>query len=116
MHSLSRRLLVTVSVPLAVFFGAMMMVLDNAFRELTDRSLQQLLDSQIVALIAAAEPQPDGRYAPESADLAARMRTPRSGLYGQIVTHRNTFWSSPSTAGAPIDYGPPLQPGDRKFS
>lgn len=116
MHSLSRRLLLTVSVPLAVFFGAMMMVLDSAFRELTDRSLQQLLDSQIVALIAAAEPQPDGRYAPESADLAARMRTPRSGLYGQIVTHRNTVWRSPSTAGALIDFGRPLQPGERKFS
>jgi two-component system sensor histidine kinase PhoQ len=115
-HSLSRRLLITVSVPLALFFGAMMVVLDNAFRELTDRSLQQLLDSQMVALIAAAEPQTDGRYAPEVADLAARMRTPRSGLYAQILTHRNAVWRSPSTAGAPIDFGPPLEAGIRKFS
>ena len=38
----------------------MMVVLDNGFRQLTDRSVQQLLDSQMVALIAAAEPQPDG--------------------------------------------------------
>ena len=84
MHSLSRRLLVSVSVPLALFFGVMMVVQDNGSRELTDRSLQQLLDSQMVALIAAAEPQPDGKYAPESNDLAARLRTPRSGLYAQI--------------------------------
>jgi len=115
-HSLSRRLLVTVSVPLALFFGVMMAVLDNGFRELTDRSLQQLLDSQMVALIAAAEPQPDGKYAPESNDLAARLRTPRSGLYAQIVSARNkAVWRSPSSAGAPIDFGRPLAPGSRDF-
>lgn len=115
MHSLSRRLLVSVSVPLALFFGVMMAVLDNSFRQLTDSSLQQLLDSQMVALIAAAEPQPDGKYAPESNDLAPRLRTPRSGLYAQIVSARNRVWRSPSTAGAPIDFGTPLRPGSRDF-
>jgi two-component system sensor histidine kinase PhoQ len=115
-HSLSRRLLVSVSVPLALFSGVMMVVLDNGFRQLTDRSVQQLLDSQMVALIAAAEPQPDGKYAPEATDLAARLRTPRSGLYAQIVSARNkAVWRSPSTAGAPIDFGPPLAPGIRDF-
>ena len=117
MHSLSQRLLISVSIPLAVFFGVMMMVLDNGFRELADRSLQQLLDSQMVALIAAAEPQPDGRYAPESNDLAARLRTPRSGLYAQIVSSKtNEVWRSPSTAGASIDFGPKRAPGVRDIS
>jgi two-component system sensor histidine kinase PhoQ len=116
-HSLSRRLLVSVSVPLALFFGVMMVVLDRGFRELADRSLQQLLDSQMVALIAAAEPQPDGKYAPELSDLAVRLRTPRSGLYAQIrSTHNKTVWRSPSTVGAPIDFGPPLKPGIRNIS
>ena len=117
MHSLSQRLLVSVSIPLAVFFGAMMMVLDRGFRELGDRSLQQLLDSQMVALIAAAEPQPDGKYAPESNDLAARMRTPRSGLYAQIVSSKNKEpWRSPSTAGSSIDFGPTRAAGVRDIS
>ena len=117
MHSLSRRLLVSVSVPLALFFGVMMVVLDRGFRELADRTLQQLLDSQMVALIAAAEPQPDGKYAPETSDLAVRLRTPRSGLYAQIrSTHNKTVWRSPSTVGAPIDFGPPLKPGIRNIS
>jgi two-component system, OmpR family, sensor histidine kinase PhoQ len=116
-HSLSRRLLVSVSVPLALFFGVMMMVLDSGFRELADRSLQQLLDSQMVALIAAAEPQPDGKYAPESNDLAARLRTPRSGLYAQIVSSKsNAVWRSPSAAGASIDFGPVRVPGSRDIS
>jgi two-component system, OmpR family, sensor histidine kinase PhoQ len=116
-HSLSRRLLVSVSVPLALFFGVMMMVLDSGFRELADRSLQQLLDSQMVALIAAAEPQPDGKYAPESNDLAARLRTPRSGLYAQIVSGKSkAIWRSPSTAGGSIDFGPARAPGIRDIS
>jgi two-component system, OmpR family, sensor histidine kinase PhoQ len=116
-HSLSQRLLISVSIPLAVFFGAMMMVLDRGFRELGDRSLQQLLDSQMVALIAAAEPQPDGKYAPESNDLAARMRTPRSGLYAQIVSSKNKEpWRSPSAAGSSIDFGPTRAPGVRDIS
>jgi two-component system, OmpR family, sensor histidine kinase PhoQ len=116
-HSLSTRLLISVSIPLAVFFGVMMMVLDNGFRELADRSLQQLLDSQTVALIAAAEPQPDGKYAPESNDLAARLRTPRSGLYAQIMSSKNKEpWRSPSTAGSSIDFGPMRAAGVRDIS
>jgi two-component system sensor histidine kinase PhoQ len=116
-HSLSQRLLISVSIPLAVFFGVMMMVLDNGFRELADRSLQQLLDSQTVALIAAAEPQPDGKYAPESNDLAARLRTPRSGLYAQIMSSKNKEpWRSPSTAGSSIDFGPMRAAGVRDIS
>jgi two-component system sensor histidine kinase PhoQ len=113
-HSLSRRLLVSVSLPLAVFFGVMMVVLDNGFRAQSDRSLQELLDAQMVALIAGAEPQPDGGYAPPLSDLAARLRTPRSGLYAQIrSTHNKSAWRSPSDAGASIDFGQALEPGER---
>jgi len=107
---------VTISVPLALFFGAMMVVLDNGFRELADRSLERLLDSQLVALIAAVEPQADGRYAPSSTDMAARLRTPRSGLYAQIVTDKQMVWRSPSTARVPIEFGPPLDPGVRNIA
>jgi two-component system sensor histidine kinase PhoQ len=113
-HSLSRRLLVSVSLPLALFFGVMMVVLDTGFRALSDRSLQELLDAQMVALIAAAEPQPGGGYAPPANDLASRLRTPRSGLYAQI--RGRSLWRSPSTAGAPIDFGKALAPGGRDVS
>jgi len=73
-HSLSRRLLVSVSVPLALFFGVMMLVLDTGFRALSERSLQELLDSQMVSLIAAADPLPDGSYAPTPQELDPRLR------------------------------------------
>ena len=112
MHSLSRRLLISVSLPLALFFGVMTVVLDTSFRALSDRSLQELLDAQMVALIASAEPLPGGGYAPPVNDLPARLRTPGSGLYAQIRSAggRST-WRSPSTAGATMDFGNPLDPG-----
>ena len=54
MHSLSRRLLVSVSVPLVVFFGVTIAMFDTSFRDLSERSLEALLNAQMVALIAAA--------------------------------------------------------------
>jgi two-component system, OmpR family, sensor histidine kinase PhoQ len=114
-HSLSRRLLISVSLPLALFFGVMMVVLDTSFRALSERSLQEMLDAQMLALIAGAEQQPDGGYAPPVSDLSARLRTPRSGLYAQIRSAGGTsVWRSPSTAGAPIEFGPTLDPGARR--
>jgi two-component system sensor histidine kinase PhoQ len=116
-HSLSRRLLIVVSLPLALFFGVMMLVLDTSFRALSDRSLHELLDAQMVALIAAAEPQPGGGYAPPARDLASRLRTPRSGLYAQIRSAGGrSVWRSPSTAGAPIEFGAALDPGARQVA
>jgi len=111
-HSLSRRLLVSVSVPLALFFGVMMLVLDTGFRALSERSLQELLDSQMVSLIAAADPLPDGSYAPTPQELDPRLRTPRSGLYAQIRSQHH-LWRSPSTAGRSSDFGALLVPGQR---
>ncbi len=117
MHSLSRRLLFSVSIPLFLFFGVMMFVLDLGFRTLSDKSLQQLLDGQMVALIAAAEPQPNGMYAPAAAGLEPALATPRSGLYAQIRSPRaHALWRSPSTAGMNIDFGPALPEGKRYFN
>jgi two-component system sensor histidine kinase PhoQ len=111
-HSLSRRLLVSVSAPLALFFGVMMLVLDTGFRALSERSMQELLDSQMVGLIAAAEPEPDGGYAPAPHALDPRLATPRSGLYAQIRSQQHE-WQSPSNAKADVDFGPLLAHGER---
>lgn len=115
MHSLSRRLLVSVAVPLALFFGVMMVVLDTGFRALSERSLHQLLDAQIVTLIAAAEPASGGGYDAPLTGLDTRLATPDSGLYAQIRSSSH-LWRSPSMAGVPIDFGAPLAQGERQFS
>ncbi|HVC31782.1 MAG TPA: ATP-binding protein [Steroidobacteraceae bacterium] len=115
MHSLSRRLLVSVAVPLALFFGVMMLVLDFGFQALSNRSLHELLDAQIVTLIAAAEPDPAGGYDAPLDGLDSRLGTPDSGLYAEIRSNDHA-WRSPSMAGVPIDFGPPLAQGERQFS
>jgi two-component system, OmpR family, sensor histidine kinase PhoQ len=114
-HSLSRRLLVSVAVPLALFFGVMMLVLDTGFRTLSERQLHALLDAQMVTLIAAAEPDPAGGYDAPLNGLDTRLATPDSGLYAQIRSN-NHVWSSPSTASVHLDFGPPLAQGERQFS
>ena len=117
MHSLSRRLLLSVSVSLVAFFGVTIFVLDASFRDVSEHSLQDLLDAQIVALVASAEPQPNGVFAPLSRDLQSRLATPRSGLYAQIRSARAGVptWRSPSTAGAEVDFGPGSQTGDEEL-
>jgi len=114
-HSLSRRLLISVAVPLALFFVVMSFVLDSGFRTLSDRQVHALLNSQIVTLIAAAEPDSSGGYAAPLSGLDARLTSPDSGLYAQIRSN-NLVWRSPSTAGVPIDFGPALAQGDRTFN
>ncbi len=115
MHSLSRRLLLSVSVLLALFCGVVMLVLDAGFREVAQRTLQDELDRQMVALIAAVEPQGDGGYAPAPHTLDARLETPRSGLYAQIRSAGHD-WRSPSTAGLNTDFGRLLSGGERNLT
>jgi len=114
-HSLSRRLLVSIALPLALFSGVMIWVLDSGFRALSEQSLVELLDRQMVALIAAAEPQENGGYAPGPNSLDPRLATPRSGLYAQIRSLHQE-WRSPSTAGLAGNFGPLLNRGGRTVS
>jgi two-component system, OmpR family, sensor histidine kinase PhoQ len=114
-HSLSRRLLLSVSLPLALFFGIMMAVLDTGFRDLSRRSVEEVLDRQMVALIAASEPLPDGGYAPAPGVHDPRLDVPRSGVYAQIRSQQHA-WRSPSSAGLKVYFGPLLRRGQRSFS
>ncbi len=114
MHSLSQRLLLSVAVPLVLFFGFMTWVLDHGFRTLSDHSLHELLDSQIIALIAAAEHEKGGGYGAPLTALDSRFATPRSGLYAEIRSAHHQ-WRSPSTVGAQVDFGPLLTQGARTF-
>ena len=102
----------SIAVPLVLFSGVMIWVLDSGFRALSERSLEELLDRQMVALIASVEPQPNGGYAPAPQGLDARLDTPRSGLYAQIRSQQH-LWRSPSTAGLASDFGPLLARGAR---
>lgn len=101
--------------PLALFFGVMMFVLDTGFRTMSERTLHETLDSEMVALVAAAEAQPGGGYAPPAHDMDPRLARPRSGLFAQIRSIKHQ-WRSPSAAGTSIDFGPLLSQGERSYS
>ncbi|MBK6598225.1 MAG: hypothetical protein IPG25_10225 [Proteobacteria bacterium] len=114
--SLTRRLLLSLFVALILFFGLTVLLLDFVFRDLAQRSLRDLLDAQMVALIAAAEPE-DAGLMRSAATLESRLETPGSGLYAEIRDAAgDSVWRSPSMAGSGVSWGRLAQPGERQFN
>ena len=75
--------MLSVFVVLVVFFGLTVFLLDMLFRHAAERSLREVLDAQMVALIAAADPDGPESVTP-TALLDTRFDTPGSGLYAEI--------------------------------
>jgi two-component system sensor histidine kinase PhoQ len=114
LSSLSGRLLASVSLLLIVFFGLTIAVLDLLFRDLSERSMSELLDAQLVALLAVSEtddhrnPQPAGPLA------ETRLRQPGSGLYAVIRAQDGTLiWRSPSLLGRETRLGSTARSAER---
>ncbi|MGB5579807.1 MAG: ATP-binding protein [Woeseia sp.] len=100
MSSLSTRLLVSVGVLLLVFFGATIVVLDVAFRDASEQAQRDILDGQLMALLAAADPDADGKLAMPPDLPEPRFGTPRSGLYAELRdADKQPVWSSRSAVG-----------------
>lgn len=117
MNSLSGRLLISVSVLLLFFFGATIAVLDRAFTEAGEQARRDILDGQIIALLAAAEPDASGRLA-----MPDRLREPRfervgSGLYAELrELNGSVLWRSRSALGLEVPAGDAHEPGDHVFA
>jgi two-component system sensor histidine kinase PhoQ len=116
-YSLTRRVLGTVFVTLAVFLGVAALGLDASFRDLSERSLRELLDAQMVALVAAAETDAGGRVVAVSALAESRLQTPGSGLYARISARGGApIWGSPSLAGSFVEFAPSATRAGTSFS
>ncbi|HZF15142.1 MAG TPA: ATP-binding protein [Steroidobacteraceae bacterium] len=116
MRSLSARLLLSLLVLLLLFFGVTIAALDSVFRDLSERSLRELLDVQVLTLISASDVDAAGGIAPPVALLDSRYSNPGSGLYGEIRDSTGaTMWRSPSMTGAGVAFGPPLPQGQRRY-
>ena len=117
MQSLSSRLLVSVSVLLLVFFGATIAVLDTAFTEAGEQARRDILDGQLVALLAAAEPDKNNEL-----KLPERLREPRfqsigSGLYAELRdSESSVLWRSHSALGLEIPTGVRPELGNHLFA
>ena len=117
MSSLSARLLISVSVLLLIFFGATIVVLDIAFREAGEQAQEDILDGQLMALLAAAEPNIYGELQMPIALPEPRFGALDSGLYGQLRDDSDApVWKSPSALGLELPYGEPPALGTHAFS
>ncbi|NQV87614.1 MAG: GHKL domain-containing protein [Woeseiaceae bacterium] len=117
MHSLSSRLLISVSVMLLFFFGATIAVLDAAFSEAGNQARRDILGGHLVGLLAVAEPDDNLELV-----LPARLREPRfgqigSGLYGELrADNGSVVWQSKSTLGLQIPTGVTPATGSQMFA
>ena len=117
MASLSARLLIAVSLLLLIFFGATIVVLDSAFREAGEQAQEDILDGQLIALLAAADPNDQGEL-----EMPAVMQEPRlgaigSGLYAELRDDRkDPVWQSTSSLGLDVPFGAPPPPGPPRFA
>jgi two-component system, OmpR family, sensor histidine kinase PhoQ len=107
--------MLSVFVVLVVFFGLTVLLLDMLFRHAAERSVHEVLDAQMVALVAAADPDGPESVTP-TALLDTRFDTPGSGLYAEIRSASGeSIWRSQSTTGSTVQFGPPLEGGQRQF-
>lgn len=114
--SLSARLLLAVSIVLAVFFGATVIVLDYAFRQAAERAVEDRLDIQIFLLLAEAEPLRPGEIALPEELPEPRFSTPGSGLYAQIDNDGGDLvWRSASAVGVTLPMPPGGVVGESQF-
>lgn len=115
--SLSARLLLSVSLLLVFFFGVTIVVLNSAFREAGEQAQEDILDTQLMALIAAAEPNEGGELEMPQDLSEPRFGNVGSGLYGQLTDDSNfPVWTSRSSLGIYVPFGDQPAPGQRTFS
>lgn len=117
MSSLSARLLVSVSVLLLFFFGITIVLLDLAFRDAGEEAQRNILDSHLMALLAAAEPGESDELAMPIDLPEARFGTIESGLYAEI-RHRggDSFWQSRSALGMTLPTAVDPEYGNPRFA
>src|SRR5690349_7514772 len=112
--SLSATLLISVSLLLLLFFGVTIAALDMVFRDISERSIRELLDAQLIALIAASDTDPLGQIAPSRQLAEPRLTQPGSGLYAQIRDAGGAvLWRSQSLLGTRVEFGQTAKPGTR---
>jgi len=99
-YSLVNRLVVGLGLLSVVLSAVAAVSLDALFRRNALEARYDVLDAQVIALIATADLDPSGNLAP--ATLAeARLATPGSGLYAEIRgSDGSVTWRSPSTTGS----------------
>jgi two-component system sensor histidine kinase PhoQ len=117
MSSLSARLLLSVFLLLLFFFGATIVVLDVAFRDVGEEAREDILDGQMMTLLAAAEPNAAGELEMPPTLPEPRFDNFRSGLYADLQeADGHHVWHSPSSLGLELPHGAVPPAGEQQFS
>jgi two-component system, OmpR family, sensor histidine kinase PhoQ len=104
--SVSRRLLVAVTVPLLLFLALTVVALDAIFRHSQAVALGQQLDDQVVALVGAVDLDAKGNLVVAPLDPDSRLQQTGSGQYATLRDERGRLlWRSPSLSGTGLVLG-----------
>lgn len=113
MPSIHLRLLLVATLVLGGFIVIAGWALETAFRESSKTALQEKLQSNVYALLAAADVDAQGKMRLPQTLPEPRFSQPDSGLYAFVTDMKGEpFWRSPSTLGLQIPTTPPLSPGN----
>jgi two-component system sensor histidine kinase PhoQ len=111
-QSLGRQVLTAATLLLVFFFGLAFAALDVAFGRAARSSLEEVLHSQVLALLAAADPAEGHMLVMPKGLPESRFSRPGSGLYGRLIDGQDeTVWVSDSAVGLrlpgrlPVDTG-----------
>jgi two-component system sensor histidine kinase PhoQ len=111
--SLVNRLVLAMAAASVLLTGAAAIALDALYRDLALGSRREVLDAQVIALVATAELDATGALAPASI-AEARLSTPGSGLYAEIRNDSDEVtWRSPSTVGSGLTLRARPKAGER---
>ncbi len=114
--SVSRRLLIAVTLPLLLFFVLTGAVIDAVFGQQITAALRDRLDEQVVALVTAVDLDRDGSLVINQLDPERRLEVPGSGQYASLRDENGRLlWSSPSLAGTGLTLGTGLPVGGVDF-
>jgi two-component system, OmpR family, sensor histidine kinase PhoQ len=101
---------------LVVFFGITIAALDFVFRDLSEQTMRDRLEGQLLALITASEEDDSAGLQPSPEKTEERLKNPGSGLYGEILRSDGyPSWRSNSLTGTGLDFKTNLRSGERLY-
>lgn len=110
--SLTRRVMLGATLLLGVFFSFAFVALDDGFRRAAEQALEDLLESQVLGLLTAADPGASEQLILPDALPETRFSRPGSGLYAQVTeADGETVWISASATGLRLPAPAPEAPG-----
>jgi two-component system, OmpR family, sensor histidine kinase PhoQ len=112
--SLRQRVLLSLALALVVFFGATVAVLEWSLGQSLARARDEVLEAQLLALIAVAEPVEERHslHVPEPPD--GRLLSPDAEVYAEIRDRQGVpVWRSASALGLEFDLPAAAEPGVR---